>query len=387
METLRIDGYIGRDENYFSLKVLDTFLATLPKDTKEFTVEINSGGGSVIEGFAIYDRLRSLPFTLFTDIIGQCSSIATIISLAAKKENRSMSPSADYGIHFPYWEPERPEPFEAQDLINLGEELMQAQKKVLALYVKETGQPETVLTDLMENSRVLTAKEAKDLGFISTITSSVVNMQRYRIAAFIDPKKKTSDMDFTPKQKTVLEQMFNSLTEKFNKMFKPVFNAMLMELENGGKIFIDTEDAELKGKKVFTVDDAGNKTGDPAPDGAYILKDGRTVTVAGGMVTEVKDKEVPENETEALRKQVADLTAQLATANTKAEKTETEKATMETVVTAMKKEVAEFKNMVLGGDIPPAGQDFKGDPTSNLKSEHQEWLKYKKSLKEKAVKN
>lgn len=390
METLRIDGYIGRDgeislfgadRNKFSLGDLNRFLDSLPEDAKDLTIEINSEGGIVDEGFAIHDKLVSSGLNIHTEITGLCGSIATVIALAAPLENRSMHSNSKYFIHNPYWLTNEGEALEADDLDVLSDDLRTSQEDILNHYVKKTSQTKAKLQSFMKQKRNLSASEAKEMGFISKIISEAVNNipLKYRIAACINTKP--ANMDFSDTQKTWIEQKFNALYEKFNKVFTPIFKAMVMDLENGGKIFIETEDANnIKGMKVFTVGDDGNKTNIAAPDGEYQLKDKRTLTVASGVITEVKEPEVTPNETEALKKQVEELTAQLATANTKAETSATEKANLETQVVAMKKEVNVFRDTILGGDIPPAGQNFKGDNTA--KTENEKWLDYKKSKKE-----
>ena len=71
---LYIDGYIGKDmgqsifggESSFGLSSLNTFLGGLDADVTDINVRINSGGGSVDEGFAIYDKLSTSPYNITT---------------------------------------------------------------------------------------------------------------------------------------------------------------------------------------------------------------------------------------------------------------------------------------------------------------------------------
>ncbi len=83
--TLYINGTIAQGEDYyggetFGLKNLVEFLSANPKAT-ELDVYINSGGGSVNEGFAIYDRLMAFNGVVNTIVNGMCGSIATVIFL------------------------------------------------------------------------------------------------------------------------------------------------------------------------------------------------------------------------------------------------------------------------------------------------------------------
>lgn len=387
METLRIDGYIGKDDGMsllfggspnFSLKSLNEFLDNLPAGTKELKVEINSGGGSVTEGFAIHDKLVSSGLIIHTEVLGLCGSIATIIALSAKKENRSMHENSDYFIHNPYWQPMAPDAMEADDLERLASELRDSQEKILSFYVSKTDQKRGILKSFMDESKGFSSKEAKDFGFVNTIIGEAVNTRKYQIAAFIDPaKNKSQNMEFTAQQKSWIEQKLNALSEKFNHLFTPVFKLMMMELQSGGKIFIDSEDAkDIKGKKVFAVDDSGNQTNNAAPDGEYTFQDGRTITVSGGIINDVKEAAAPADDTAALKKEVDELKAKLEASEKKATVTAEEKTALEQNVVALKREVHDFKNTILGGQIPPKeGQEFKGSEGSEGKKSQAQLLK------------
>lgn len=391
MQTLKIDGYIGKDDGmsaFFggtpnvSLKFVSDFIDKLPEGTTELGVEINSGGGEVNEGFAIHDKLASSGLAIHTEVLGLCGSIATVIALAAKTENRSMHQNSEYFIHNPFWQPMSPEAMEADDLQRLAEDLRNSEEKILDFYVNKTGESRKSLKALMEDAKGISAKDAKKLGFVSKIITEATNKSEYRIAAYINPTKiKNSDMEFSPTQKSWIEKQFSAFAEKFNKVFTPVFKAMAIDLESGAKIWIDTEDGEFVGKKAFLADEAGNKTNDVAPDGEHKLKDGRTITVKDGTVTAVAEATaaVPD-ETAALKAKVADLEAQLKTATEAKAEVETTVAKQEENFVALKKDFTALQNMVLGKEIPPADQNFKG---GNVElSDKQKWFNYEKSQRE-----
>lgn len=401
MHTLRIDGYIGKEEGMsalfgqetFSLRKLITFLDALPRGTRELKVEINSGGGSVTEGFAIHDKLVSSGLTIYTEVLGLCGSISTIIALAAKKEHRSMHTNSEYFIHNPFWQPMGPDALEADDLQKIADDLRASEERILKFYAEKTGQPAATLQSFMDRAKSFSAAEAKRMGFVSSIIGDSVNSRKYHIAAFIDTAKNTNThMDFSPTQKSWIEQKFNDFTRKFNRMFVPAFKAMVVDLESGGQIFIDTEDEEWTGKNVFTVDEEGNPTSEPTPDGEYVTHDGRTIVVKDGVVEQVAEAATTEAskpaekakpaETIALKKQIAELTAQLNKANLRAMKSEKKKLELETSVTTLKSEVDKFKNMVLGSDLPPAGQHFKGGD-HYTKSQAQLLKEYQEAKKKK----
>lgn len=391
MEVITIDGYIGKDDGMsalfggtpnFSLKSLTEKLASLPAGTKEVTVKINSGGGDVNEGFAIHDALVSSGLAVHTEVLGICGSIATVIALAAKPESRSMHANSEYFIHNPYWQPMSPEAMSATELQSLADNLKSSQDKLLNFYVDKTGQPANTIKTFMDKSTGFTSAEAKNMGFVTNIIGENVATKKYLIAAFIDTKK-TTEMDFTPKQKSWIEEKFNAFTEKFGKLLTPTFQNKLIDLESGAKIWIDSADDNITGKSVFSVDDAGNKT-TAAPDGEYKTKDGKTIVVKDGVVSEVKDAAVPATaEVDALKKQVAELQTQLTASQAKVTETDKAKAEQEANIVALKKEFNDFKAQILTKDFEPPAQTFKGQ-SAGVKSDNEKWLAYKKAKAEAA---
>ena len=126
MADIYIDGFIGQGDFFtegYSLKRLREDISSLPADTKEINVHINSGGGDVTEGFAIYDYLNTLAYTVNTIAEGMVGSIATVIFQAGKKGKRKMHANSEFFIHNPYWTPQSPEPMEASDAAQLAESL------------------------------------------------------------------------------------------------------------------------------------------------------------------------------------------------------------------------------------------------------------------------
>lgn len=397
MKVLRIDGYIGADDGMsilfggspnYSLKALNAFLDALPSEEKELKIEINSGGGSVTEGFAIHDKLASSGLTIHTEVLGLCGSIATIIALSAPVENRSMHENSEYFIHNPFWQPMAPDAMEAKDLQRIADDLKNSEEKILDFYAKNTNESRSKLRSMMSDAKGFSAKEAKQLGFVSKVITVEVNEKKYLIAAYVNPtKEKSTDMDFTPTQKTGLQKMFADFGNKIESLFKVPFKNMLVELESGGSVWVDSEDDLFVGKKVYLTDAEGNRTNDPAPDGEHKTKDGKTLVVASGVVTEVKEA-VPTEDAAALKAKVDELTAQLAAANgSKAEVEKTvealkvENKTNTDNFMALKTEFTTLQNKVLGNDIPAGAQSFKGGEMK--KTSDQEWLEYKNSQKKK----
>ena len=344
-----INGYIGEmfdffgDGNSFSLKNLNESLASMPADVTEINVHINSGGGLVSEGFAIYDKLITLGLPVNTIVEGMCGSIATVIAQAGKTGSRKMFQNSEYFIHNPLWIPNGPDAHTADDLEKLSEDLRKNEEKLVDFYVKTTGADKTVLAEKMKVETTLTAAEAKSLGFIDEVISTdVVAMVKYRIAAAVQPIKKQNN-DTMATLKTEITAGFSKLENLFKAMKGKVVN-MAQDLADGTQVFTDTDNVVV-GTKVFS--DEAMTT--PVKDGDYILADGTTITVATGVVTVVTPAVVAKTELELANEKIAILEAQLAAKNTEVVNAKAEVATVLETATKLETEFVNFKNQIIAG--------------------------------------
>ena len=104
-----IDGYIGQGgffEDGVSAKWVREQVKSFGSELKQLSIKINSGGGDVIEGFAIYDYLNTIKksgVTVNTEGIGIVGSIATVIFQAG--DERMLHPNTEFFIHNPYVTP------------------------------------------------------------------------------------------------------------------------------------------------------------------------------------------------------------------------------------------------------------------------------------------
>lgn len=372
MADIFIEGYITPDagmftgERTFSLSMLNAFIADLPSDTKELNVHINSGGGSVTEGFAIYDKLVSLPFTVNTIVEGLCGSIATVIAQAGKKGKRTMFQNGEYFVHNPLWIPGGPDAHTKEDLAALQEGLVKAEQKILDFYIKTTGSDREVLAAKMAAETTLTSAEALQLGFIDEVISTdVVAMVKYQIAAAVLPVNKQSNitMSETKELKAEIKTGFDKLTSMFAALLKGKVVAAKVELQGGESVYTDTDSVDV-GTKVFT--DEAMTT--PAPDGTHTLADGTTIETVNGEVTVVTPPTQAKTEAEIANEKIAELEAQLQTAKADLTAAKTEKEQFIAAAKAAKDEFEAFKNKVITGNgeiFEPAGADPKAKIENN----------------------
>lgn len=124
------------------------------KEVKTLNVRINSPGGSVFEGVAIYNALTRHPGTVIVHVDGLAASIASVIAMAGKEIR--MAENAMMMIH-------DPSAFtfgNAKDLRKQADVLDQIKETIINVYTTRTGKKRDTLAKMMEDETWFTAKEA-----------------------------------------------------------------------------------------------------------------------------------------------------------------------------------------------------------------------------------
>lgn len=341
---INIDGYIDKYGG-FGLNTLKSLVES-NTDAIEIEIAINSEGGDVIEGFAIHDYIQTLKVPVNIIIEGLCASIATVIALSVPKENRSIYSNAKIMVHNPYWTPSAPIGMESDELGALAEELEATENQLANFYSAKLGLSIDEVKAMMKSETWLTSSKALEVGFVGNIINAKSTTSRKQLTIKAQIKTNTNmQNEFSKEQKSWLEAKLSAIENSFKKLFKNKFKNMVLTLQDGSEIFIDSEDDDLIGKSVFTVAD-GEVTTDAAADGDYTLEDGRVVVVAGGVVTELREVE----DVEALKTELA--TAKAENENLQNQLKESQKTFENTL-----KEFKTFKASILNGNLDK-NQDF-----------------------------
>ena len=269
-----IDGVCYKD--------IADFLASIPKDDDVIDIRINCRGGSVVEGWAMYDALRHSGKTISATIEGECSSMATIILLAAPIERRKSYENAHICIHNPAVEWIDTDFYSrltadnldnvAADVAKQSEALRAEQDKIVDLYVERTGADRNVLQALMDKDTYIDTKKALELGLISSIVPPTTASRRSKI---INSNFKT----MAKKDETV--EVKQGLMKRLLAM---VGLASLDDMK-----IVDQVVTAADGRE-FTVEreNGDPQVGDTAyPDGSYVLDDGTTIVIEGEVITSI----------------------------------------------------------------------------------------------------
>jgi ATP-dependent Clp protease, protease subunit len=313
------DFFMGSSEA-FSSKDLVSFLDE-HKEEKQIEVHINSCGGDVQEGWAIYDLLKGSGKKIKTIGEGKVYSIATVIFLAG--DEREMMPNADGLIHLPHI----PEytlsgQYQADDLKAIAEQLEQEEQKILNLYVSVTGQPEQVLRDYMDNETKMSSDDMIKLGFATKIAEPVKAVAYYNFK-----KQKMAEFD----EKGFWNKFEEKLTN-FSRLFG-VKNQQELTDTSGAKFTLEKESGDPA---------VGDKA---APDGVYTMPKGEVITVKGGLITEIAPAAPQNEEAKALKAENEALKKELEGLKTQAKAATEAEASFKAKETEAKALVTELQNM------------------------------------------
>lgn len=132
---------------------------------KPIRIFINSPGGSVYDGFAIYDMIRFVRPKVKIISSGLSASAATVIMLAADKEHRMAMPNARIMIHQPSMRFQGA----AEDVRRTAEEVLKIKKKINQMYADETGQSFEKVQEDTDRDYWMDPDEALEYGLISKI--------------------------------------------------------------------------------------------------------------------------------------------------------------------------------------------------------------------------
>ena len=140
------------------------FLETDNPDA-EISLYINSPGGSVTAGMAIYDTMNYIKCPVRTVCIGMAASMGAFLLMAGEKGKRCALPNSEVMIHQPLGGASG----QATDVQIRAEWLLKTKEKMIRMKAEMTGPPEEVIRRDLERDHFMSAKEALEYGIIDEI--------------------------------------------------------------------------------------------------------------------------------------------------------------------------------------------------------------------------
>lgn len=138
---------------------------------------INSPGGSVDAGFAIWDQIKLISSPVVTLVTGLAASMGSLLSLVADKGNRLATPNARIMIH---------QPLiggvirgQATDLEIQAKEMLKTRSMIVDIYAEATGKDPKVIEKAIDRDNWMTAEEAMHFGLLDKIVTSMKDVDAF----------------------------------------------------------------------------------------------------------------------------------------------------------------------------------------------------------------
>jgi len=136
--------------------------------TKDIAFYINSPGGVVTSGLAIYDTMQYIRPDVATVCIGQAASMGSLLLTAGAKGKRVSLPNSRIMIH----QPSGGAQGQATDIEIQAREILQLRQRLNEMYVKHTGQSLDVIQAAVERDKFMSPEEAKAFGLIDEVMNN-----------------------------------------------------------------------------------------------------------------------------------------------------------------------------------------------------------------------
>uniref|UniRef100_A0A670KPN1 ATP-dependent Clp protease proteolytic subunit n=1 Tax=Podarcis muralis TaxID=64176 RepID=A0A670KPN1_PODMU len=153
------------DDNVASLVIAQLLFLQSESNKKPIHMYINSPGGAVTSGLAIYDTMQYILNPICTWCVGQAASMGSLLLAAGSPGMRHSLPNSRIMIH----QPSGGARGQATDIAIQAEEILKLKKQINALYAKHTKQSLDVIEAAMERDRYMSPVEAQEFGILDKV--------------------------------------------------------------------------------------------------------------------------------------------------------------------------------------------------------------------------
>ncbi|MCM2343509.1 MAG: ATP-dependent Clp endopeptidase proteolytic subunit ClpP [Alphaproteobacteria bacterium] len=156
------------DDNVSSLICAQLLFLESENPKKDISFYINSPGGVVTSGMAMYDTMQYIACDVATVCVGQAASMGSLLLTAGAKGKRFSLPSSRIMIHQPHGGAQG----QASDIEIQAKEILRLRAMLNEIYVKTTGQKLSTVEKAMDRDNFMSPTEAKDFGLIDHVVTS-----------------------------------------------------------------------------------------------------------------------------------------------------------------------------------------------------------------------
>jgi ATP-dependent Clp protease protease subunit len=155
----------GVEDGLASLVMAQLLFLESENPKREIAMYINSPGGIVTSGLAIYDTMQYIRSPVSTVCIGQAASMGSLLLASGEKGLRICLPNARVMVH----QPSGGFRGQASDIERHAEDIIATKKRLNEIYVKHTGQPYERVERTLDRDHFMTAEEARDYGIVDRV--------------------------------------------------------------------------------------------------------------------------------------------------------------------------------------------------------------------------
>jgi ATP-dependent Clp protease protease subunit len=155
------------DDNVANVVIAQLLFLEAEDPEKDISLYINSPGGMISAGMAIYDTMKFIRNEVVTICIGQAASMAAILLAAGGKGKRFALPNSKVVIHQPLGGFQG----QATDVLIHAEEIKKVKEKTIEILAFHTGQKKEKITTDVERDFIMNAEEAHTYGIIDQVIS------------------------------------------------------------------------------------------------------------------------------------------------------------------------------------------------------------------------
>ena len=162
--------FLGEEVNDVtaSLVVAQPLFLEAEDPNKDISLYINSPGGSVTAGMAIYDTMNYIKCDVSTICLGMAASMGAFLLSGGTKGKRYALPNAEVMIH----QPSGGARGQATEIQIVAENILRTKKKLNEILAANTGQPYDVIVRDTERDNYMTAEQAKEYGLIDCVITN-----------------------------------------------------------------------------------------------------------------------------------------------------------------------------------------------------------------------
>ena len=154
------------DDNVANLVIAQMLFLEAENPEKDIFLYINSPGGSVSSGFAIYDTMQYVKPDVATMCIGQAASFAAVLLAAGSKGKRYALPNARVLLHQPWLQGLGGQ---ASDIDIHAKDIIRMKRRLNEIYVRHTGKDYATIERTLDRDYFMNAEEARDFGIVDQV--------------------------------------------------------------------------------------------------------------------------------------------------------------------------------------------------------------------------